>query len=92
LRFLQSVGGELTSSRPKRRFRGETIMKPIRDWEIDRQIRRTDTGFRTRALQPLTGEISVAWGSPFTGLKLKSYGGSLSSCMPNSVVAAGSRK
>jgi hypothetical protein len=39
LKFLKNIGAQLPPSRPKRRFRGETTMKPMPYREIDLQIR-----------------------------------------------------
>jgi hypothetical protein len=54
-------------------------MKPIRDREIDLQLRRVETGFRTRALHSPAGEVSRAWGSLFTEVEPEGYFGVISS-------------
>jgi hypothetical protein len=46
-------------------------MKPIRDREIDLQIRQRRNWVSHRALHSPAGEVSGAGGSPFTGLDWK---------------------
>jgi hypothetical protein len=51
------------------------------------------TGFRTGALPSPAGQVSGAWGSPFTTLELKSYRTLISSSLAYNLLAeGGSRK
>jgi hypothetical protein len=54
-------------------------MKPIAYQEIDLQIGGAQTGFRTGALPSRAGQVSGAWGPPFTMLELKNYRALISS-------------
>jgi hypothetical protein len=71
LKFLQRVCRELPSSRPKRRFRDERTMKPIPYREVDLQVLRAETGFRTRVSPLAYGRGKRHPGSPFTKLEGK---------------------
>jgi hypothetical protein len=67
-------------------------MKPIPYREIDLQIGRAQTGFRTCALPSPAGQAGGAGGVPFTALEWKSYRGFIASAIAyNSVAAGGSR-
>jgi hypothetical protein len=59
VKVLRSVGGELPSSRPERRFGGETTMKPIHVREFDRRTRCAETGFSTRAVPSPAGRSAA---------------------------------
>ena len=61
--------------------------------EINLQIGGAQTGFRTGALASPAGQVSGAWGSPFTTMELKSYRTLISLSIAYNLVAdGGSRK